>query len=230
MRFLIPALVGIALIGGAALAADDPATITMSGTGSVSVVPDRASVSLGVVTVAPTAGEAISTNSPAVARVIAMLKDSGVPAEAIATERVDVSPRYARQQNETPEITGYQVTNSVRAELPDIAGLGEILDRAIAAGATSVGGIRMTYSDTQGALDEARARAVRDATRKAEVAAGAAGLILGDILSISEGGGGGPLPRPVGARAMAMEAVPIEAGSSELSARIMIVWELEDED
>lgn len=230
MRRCLAVVAALALSGGAAAADEHAATITMSGTGSVNVVPDRASVSLGVVTVAPTAGDALAANSPAVARVIEMLKESGVPAEGIGTERFDVSPRYARQQNESPEITGYQVTNTVRAEVPELDDLGGILDRAIEAGATDVGNIQMSYGDSETALDEARALAVEDATRKAEIVARAAGVGLGEILSISEGGGRGPAPRAVGARAMAMEAVPIEAGSAEISARVVIVWELETED
>lgn len=229
MRRAGAAFAALILIGGVAAADDHAATITMAGTGSVDVIPDRASVSLGVVTVAGTAGEALAANSPAVARVIAMLKESGVPAEGIATERFDVSPRYSRQQNESPVITGYQVTNMVRAEIPDLDELGGILDRAIEAGATDIGNIQMSYGDPQTARDEARVLAVKDAARKAEITARAAGVGLGEILSISEGGGG-PVPRPAGVRAMAMDAAPIEAGSAEISARVVIVWELETGD
>lgn len=229
MRGLLAAFAGLSLLATPVLAKDDDATLRMTGTGIVTVVPDEASVSLGVVTIAETASEALEANSPAVAKIIDMLKASGVASEDVGTERFDVSPRYDRQRDgAAPEITGYQVTNMVRARISKLEDLGTILDKAIKAGATSIGGVQMSFGDREGALDEARVLAVGDATRKAQLVAEAAGVTLGPILLISEGGGGpGPMPRAMGMRAAQFEAAPIEAGSTAIQAQVHMIWELE---
>ncbi|MEO1121774.1 MAG: SIMPL domain-containing protein, partial [Pseudomonadota bacterium] len=70
----------------------------------------------------------------------------------------------------------------------------------------------------------ARAAAVADARRKAELYADAADVDLGDVVSISEFSASGPVPV---VRMEAAMAVPIAAGRNEISASVMVVWELD---
>ena len=66
--------------------------------------------------------------------------------------------------------------------------------------------------------------AVTEARAKAEVLAAAGGCTIGPVISIVEGGGGGPAPMPRGAmRAM---AAPIEAGSDTLALHVTATFEL----
>ncbi|MEM1277823.1 MAG: SIMPL domain-containing protein [Pseudomonadota bacterium] len=210
----------------APVAAEEVATMTFSGTGSVSVVPDEASISLGVITQGPTAEAALAANTPAIQGVIDLLKEAGIASEDLRTDRFDLSPIYGRQDGNRREITGYQVANTLRVRVADLADLGEILDQVVSAGATTIGGIQLSYGDREGALDEARTLALADARRKADLMAEAAGVTLGRILSIHEGGGSGPMPV---ARAMMVSeaSVPIEAGSTAISARLTVVWQIE---
>ncbi|MEM8792022.1 MAG: SIMPL domain-containing protein [Pseudomonadota bacterium] len=227
MRGLVVALIGLAFVATPALAEDRTATMTFSGTGNVTVVPDEATVSLGVVTQARTAAQALADNTPAVERLIALLREVGVADEDLATERFDVSPVYGRQVDNARQITGYQVSNSLRVRIVKLADLGPVLDKAVNAGATSVGAIQMRYSDREGALDEARVLALGEAKRKAALMAEAAGLALGDILSIQEGGAIGPRPLQRSFALAEASAVPIEPGSATISAMVSVVWEIE---
>ncbi|MBY8977754.1 SIMPL domain-containing protein [Rhodobacteraceae bacterium NNCM2] len=228
MRRLISAAAIIGLLSAPAIAGERPSTIRMTGSGTVTVVPDEAKVSLGVVTIGATAAEAMDANAPKVAAIIAMLKDKGVKAEDLRTSDLSIFPRYDNRQNgEAPTISGYQVSNTVEAQISSLDGLGEILDAAIKAGATNVNQLVMSSSTQDKALDEARLLAVKDATRRAEMVAEAAGVTLGPIRSIREGAAMGPGPGPVVARGAMMESVPIEAGSTGISAQITIVWEIE---
>ena len=77
-------------------------------------------------------------------------------------------------------------------------------------------------------MDGAREDAVKDALRKAKIYVSAAGVALGQVLTINEHGGGGR-PQPMFARAMAMEdsSVPIAAGEQTLSTSVTLVIALQ---
>jgi uncharacterized protein YggE len=101
-----------------------------------------------------------------------------------------------------------------------------LLDGALASGVNTLHGVSFGLQDPEPRLDEARAAAVADAWRKAELFAGAAGVSLGPILSIAEDQGMmGPTPMFRVEAAMA-DAVPVAAGETEVTARVTIVWEL----
>lgn len=212
---------------------DKPATLALSGTAEIAARPDRAVVTSGVVTEAETAREALDLNSAALARVIAALKEAEIEARDIATSGFSIEPRYhypRTRDGETgpPRIVGYQVSNQVTVRVRQLDRLGEVLDQVVTVGANRIHGIGFEVADADRRLDEARAEAVRDARRKAEIYAEAAGLRLLRIVTISEASPDAP-PRPLATRAMmadAEAAVPIEPGEQTLRVRVDITWEI----
>ncbi len=207
-------------------------TLSLTGTGEIFARPDMALISSGVVTEADTARAALDANNEAMAAVIAAMKEAGIEARDIQTSGFSVQPRMRFPANndgsEAPSIVGYTVTNAVTVRVRDLDKLGDVLDKAVTVGANQMNGIDFIVSDAGKRLDEARALAVADATRKAEIYAGAAGVKLARIRSISESGGFAPMPR----KAMAMRAdpappVPVEAGEQSLSVEISMTWEIE---
>ncbi|MEL6477009.1 MAG: SIMPL domain-containing protein [Pseudomonadota bacterium] len=210
-----------------AAAEDAAGTISTTGVGTALVAPDMAVIGLGVVTFGPNAAETMAANTTPVSRLIATLTEAGVAAEDIATERLDLQPRYARQEtrDEVPRIIGYQVSNLLQVRVRALDTLGAVLDRAIRAGANRVNQIRFASSAESVALDTARADAVRDARRKAEVMAEAAGISLGAILQIREAGASGP--RPMEMAEMARAAVPVAPGAESLSVSVSITWRID---
>jgi uncharacterized protein YggE len=203
------------------------ARIVVSGEGSVSVKPDHAQVRSGVTTRAKTVKEAVDANSKLMAAVIAALKDAGIADKDIQTSRFSIQPVYAPQEPRTePRLTGYSVSNQVTATIREIGKVGDVLDRAIAAGATDAGNIAFLVADPSKALDQAREAAVADARRKAEVYAKASGVRLGRVEWIAEDVAGGP-PMPMMARAAPGAApVPIAAGEDTLRARITVGFDI----
>ena len=95
------------------------------------------------------------------------------------------------------------------------------------AGANRLNGISFGVANDGELLEAARKLAVAEARAKAETYAAAAGVKLGVILSIDEGGGGFQ-PQPRAAMRMAAEAMPIEAGETVVGAGVRIVWALEE--
>ncbi|MEM8699351.1 MAG: SIMPL domain-containing protein [Pseudomonadota bacterium] len=229
MRF-VSALLAVAVLLPFPAAAEDGAqgTIATTGTGTALVAPDLAVIGLGVETLGATASQAMEGNAAPVEALIETLGEAGIEAEDISTQRLDLNPRYTRPQNqdEAPRIAGYQVSHLLEIRVRDLEALGPVLDRAIRAGANRVNQIRFASSEESAALDDARASAVADATRKARVMAEAAGVTLGPILSIRESGAGGPVPLQMAEMARTT-AIPVAPGADSLSVSVSITWEID---
>ena len=203
-------------------------TISVSGSGEVSMRPDTANITAGVLTEGEDAKAALRANSETVAKIFAALKDAGIEGRDMQTSNFGISPRYDRpDRNQPPRLTGYRVSNQVSVRVRDLESLGVLLDALAVAGANQMNGIRFYVEDSTQQTDEARRRAVADARRKAELYAVAAGAELGGVLSISESGG--RPPQPV-FRAMAVaedaKSVPVAPGEQTISASVSITYRL----
>ncbi|MEJ8572106.1 SIMPL domain-containing protein [Microbaculum marinum] len=207
-------------------------TLSLTGQGEISVAPDMATLNTGVETEAKTAREALDANNAAIAEVIAALKEAGIEARDIQTSGFRVQPRYqhkpdARDDAEGPRIIGYTVGNSVTVTVRDLARLGPVLDKVVSVGSNRIGGISFDVSDADKRLDEARRLAMQDAMRKADIYAGAAGVQLGPIQSITESGGYRPMYKQEAVMMRdAAASVPVEAGEQTLSVEVNVTWEL----
>ena len=159
-------------------------------------------------------------------KVVAALKASGIDAKDIQTSSLRVEPRYTRpKEGEAAQIDGYRVINQVQIVARNLDRLGDILDQLVSLGANDTGGLSFEASQAETLRDDARKEAVANARRRAELYAKAAGVELGEVLSIDEGGGEAPQPVMHMARAM-KSSVPVERGTQTLSANVTITWEL----
>jgi uncharacterized protein YggE len=106
-----------------------------------------------------------------------------------------------------------------------VSRLGEMLDAAIALGANQVHGISFEVSRAEALQDEARKAAIANARKRAEIYATAAGVQLGPVLQIAEGGS--EVVRPVfGARMGAAPPVPIEPGTQAVTVSVTVTYGL----
>lgn len=231
-RIALPAAALLAACSGAPAAVAEtaaPRTIVVSGRGEASGAPDMATLSIGVESEGPTAADALRQNGVQMNATIDRLKQSGVAEKDMQTQNLSVSPRYQYDNNGAPpKIAGYVATNMLSVKLRDLGKAGAIIDAAVKDGANSLGGLSFGFADTGALEDEARKDAVADAKSKAAILAEAAGVTLGPILQIQEGGVSAP-PQPyVSARAMTAEAkaTPISAGESTISASVTMIYEI----
>ena len=204
-----------------AKSADTPVTrtITVTGSGSVSSTPDRASWTFGVDAQATTAKDALAQASSSASALIAALKSAGVSSGDLQTSNVSL---YPQTDSDGRSIVGYQASESVTARIA-IARAGSLVDAAVGAGATDVSGPSLDVSDQSDLYDQALAKAVADAKGKAQALATAAGLTLGSVKSIVEGSSA-PTPMPLGFAKAADAGTPVEAGSQEIDASVTVVF------
>ena len=205
-------------------------SISLSGHGEVHMVPDMAMVTVGVVSSAPAARDALDANTKSMAAIMAALKAAQIEMRDVQTSNFTVNPRYDYGLNngQPPKMVGYDVSNNVTVTVRKLENLGAVLDEMVSAGSNQINGVSFQVSKPEAATDEARKLAVEDAQRKAKIYAGASGVALGNIISISEGGGYQP-PTPVFAKAMRSEGaadVPMAQGEQAIGADVNIVWEI----
>jgi len=168
-----------------AVPAAENATLTVTGSASVTLKADYARVSVGVATKAATVEEATAKNGAAIRSVITALTEAGIPEEDIATNSYSVYAEYDYMTGEAV-LTGYNVSNQLTVIIRDMTAIGATLDKATQAGANNIYNVEFCSTKSPEAQDEAMVHAVSDALRKGRLLAGAAGLEVGSILSIAE--------------------------------------------
>ena len=209
------------------IVAADGATITVTGAASVSLKADYARVSVGVSTTAKTVDEATQKNNTAIHAVIAALQDAGIAEEDIVTSSYSVHAEYDYSSLGGQKLSGYNVTNQLNVVIRDMAHIGATLDKATAAGANNIYNIQFLSTKADEAQDEATAYAVQDAMRRAKLLAEAAGLHLGNIVSISDSTGGyAVVTRSYKSTLDAAAGNSILPDDASVSANVTIVFEL----
>jgi uncharacterized protein YggE len=204
-------------------------TISVSGTGSITVAPDEAHVSFAVWTQAVTATDALSSNADRMNKVIKALTDAGVAMENIKTTAYSLDPiiTYPDKATETPKIVGYMARNQIDVTLTDVTSVGRIIDAGVAGGANVVQSVYFTISDSKSAQvrDQAIQEAVKDADSKAKVLAQSQNLKLTGPTSITLGY---EYPGPVYAeRIGAAQTTPIIPGPLTVTANVQVTYSFE---
>jgi uncharacterized protein YggE len=200
--------------------------VTASGAGASQAVPDTAEMYFGVTTTSPNAKSALEEASKGAEQIASAVKKQGVADEDIQTQDVSVYPQTTEQDGKQV-ITGYQASLSVRVKVRDIAKLGEVITAANAAGANDISGPTFTIDDPAPARAKAIDEAVADARKTAEAMAEAAGKSVGDVLSMSSSDAGSvPLAYGTADAAGAAKSVPIEPGQLDITANVVVVFEL----
>lgn len=234
---LIVPLVGVGLPGYtgsfAALAqaqvAEAPRQISVTGSGRVDLPPDMAMVRIGVTHQDEDAAEALQQTSDAVAAMLARLTGLGIEARDVQTAGLSLNPvwRDRPDQQGQPMPWGFEASNVVNLRLRDIASLGAVLDALVADGANRLDGVSFGLQDPETRMDEARRLAVADARRKAVLYAEAAGVALGQVISLTETGMATPRPQTMEMAAMRADSVPVAAGEVGIAASVQMVFALD---
>lgn len=217
----VAALVGVAQPQQArGQEADGPdRSITASGLGSVTTVPDRAHFSFGVQAQSRTASQVLEAADAQLTRVVAALRSAGIAQADIQTEQISLSPRTSE---DGVQIVGYMAVSSVSVRVRNLDRAGPVVDAAVGAGANQVYGPSLTRSDQEAVYRSALKAAYADARAKAQALAEAAGVTLGAMTSTVEGGASAPMPLAAG-RAEDAKAT-IEPGTQEIQASVSVTF------
>ena len=204
--------------------------ITVTGVGTISVVPDAVRFNATVSAVAPTNAAALSSASKSAAAVRAALKDKGIAVKDIRSANISVYPEYNWTQETGTKITGYRASQSFDVLVRKAADAGTIIEAVVTAGGDNVqlGGVIPTTLNPSAATEDARAAAVANAKSKASSYAKLLGTSIGKVLSLEEQSS--PVyssPFPMAKAGMTADsAVEIDLGEQDVTVSITVRWAL----
>jgi uncharacterized protein YggE len=193
--------------------------IWLYGSGKVTVSPDIAEIRLGVESLEATVAEAQVNASEAMNEVKAMLLDNGISESDIQTSYFNIRQQTRWDDNKYEEVViGYRVTNTVMAKVRNIDNVGAIIDSVVNAGGDliRIDSVNFSIDDPSLYYEEARRKAMNDASAKADQLAELAGITLDKPTYISEGSIS-PVYRNVYYEADGAMATPIPATAMDTS-------------
>jgi uncharacterized protein YggE len=201
--------------------------ISASAQHEIKISPDRATIQISVQTRAATAAAAGAQNATRLQAVLAALRTLGLTNDQLSTINYNIYPDYRHVQNKEPEIIGYNVTNTIVADVRQLSQVGPVIDAALRAGANMMNSLQFYASNTEAARRTAIAAAIVKARADAEAAAQAAGGTLGTLLEIDVGSFPNQPPRPMimlRSSAEAQADTPIQPGEQSLVVTVSTRW------
>jgi uncharacterized protein len=204
--------------------------ISVSGTGQVTGTPNLLRLDSSINVTRPTVTAAMQDANTAMAAVQQTLKSDGVAAADLQTSGLSVQPTYTYNNN-SPRITGYQVSENLSVVLRNLSTAGSIISDAARVGgdALQIGQASLDIDQDNALIVQARQAAFADAQAKAKTYADAAGRTLGAVTSISESTDSQPetFNYPMASEAApAGASVPIQAGSQDVTVNVAVTWAL----
>ncbi|MDX1460557.1 MAG: SIMPL domain-containing protein [Xanthomonadales bacterium] len=203
-RICLGALLGLVAI---TCTADMPAdgdhggTITVTGSASVNVEPDRVMIRFGVETQSQTSSEALAGSAELMDDVIAALRRLDVGERDISTSRFTIQPVYESQVDRpggsrTQKLVAYRVSNILAVESDQLDAVGAIIDATVGAGVNRVDSVQFFLSDPEmKALKDSLVQgAVRDAERRAMLALDPVGHTITGVREMVLSDFAGPMP------------------------------------
>lgn len=216
-------------------------TITVSGEGEIYAKPDLALTTFIVKIEAKTVEKAMSDNTEKMNAVIEAMKGADIEEKDLKTTDFSIYPRYEYRTDysiqteiwprpETRVLVGYEVTQSLQVKIRDMAKIGDVIQKAVDAGANQSGGLQFTFDDPDTLKNQAREEAIKEAKDKAETLAKQLGVKLTKIVNFSEGG---YYPTPLyydsaTIKGMGEESVSptIETGENKITINVSITYEI----
>lgn len=206
--------------------------VVVMGEAYVQAQPDTAVLTVAVVTQNASASEAQAENASKTEAVVRAVRAAAGTGAEVKTSGYSLQPQYAYKEGAPPTITSYIARNGVTVTMGELSRVGAVIDAASRAGANSVDGLSFTLRRDE----QARMRALSDATREALAKARAIAQTLGGsvarVVEVQEAGAIRP-PVPVytaefgRSAGTAQTTTPVEPGSLEIRAQVQLVVEVE---
>ncbi len=211
-------------------------TVSVSGTGSITVEADTATIILSVITSGKEVAETSADNAKKMTAVQEAIVKAGISKDCISTQNYSVyqETRYDNRSGRTiPE--DYRVSNQIKILVKKISMTSDVIDLALKSGANQLSSLSYGVTDTEIAKKQARSIAIQQAQEAANLLAGASGAKLGKVLSIAEHSNSA-YPRTMLMKASAANAdmaleesavsTPVSGGSSTITITVDAIYQL----
>ncbi len=158
--------------------------ISVTGEGTVKVVPDEVVIKSRIEHEGDSAEEVKKQNDEVVNAVIKYLKKQGVSEKDIKTDYINLNKRYDYNKDERTFI--YVANQAISITLRELDDYGRLMRGLLENGLNRIDGVQFKSSQLEEHKTEARKLAIKNAKRKAEEFAGALDQEPGKAIKISE--------------------------------------------
>ena len=222
------ALLSSCMIGRPAKEEAPVRSITVSGTGSVSVKPDMVSIKFVVKQTGWNCPQVAERNAINTTNTINAIKEAGIPESDISTYDYSIT-----QDNSHTYAGEYTVRNTIAVIIRNIDLTGKVIDAAVKnnTGANGITSFEYLVSDKATALREARTLAIKNAQDAASLLAGASGCKINGVIEIHEdytsaGRSNDMLYKAVSMNASGSTPTPIVEGNITITSNVTVKYEL----
>ena len=170
------------MLSAVAFAQEKVSLVTVTGKGTVNVVPDKVLIRARVEHTGKSASEVKEQNDQKVNQVIKYLKSQEIPSKNIQTEYINLNKDY----NYNTKETFYSANQAISILLEDIERYETVMSGLLQSGLNRIDGIQFQTSKKEELESEARKKAVLDAKEKAQEYAQALNQEIGKAHMINE--------------------------------------------
>jgi hypothetical protein len=221
-------------------------TISFSGHGEVTAVPDIANIYFTISQDAKTVKEAQTLVAEIEKKSLDFLKENNIPDKDIKTTNASFYPKYEYQYNtkaaipyteysystrpEKRVIVGYTASESITVKVRNTDDVGKIMQGLGTLGVSDLSGPNFSIDNEDTLKAEARKKAIDNAKEKAKILAKDLGVRLGKITSFSESGNYPVMYSAKATMDSVSESVPapveIPKGENTISSDVTITYEI----
>lgn len=210
--------------------AQDLRTISVDGSSTIKVAPDKATISISIENTAKDAKLASAQNAQIMQKIQSAILGLAITKDKMQTTNYNLYPVYDTKDNNR-DIIGYNVVNEITVTIDNIDMVGTVIDTAINAGASNVNSIEFGLKDSQVYKDKVLQQAIADAKRKAQVIANSLGKSIVNVVSVDTGNTyveAKNFNNAVYMRASDTvgDAAPIQSGDISVKANVSVVFEM----
>jgi uncharacterized protein len=229
-RSITGTVIAITLISGVSQAlpasAADSRYITVSATGTATVVPDAVRINATVSVLGTTSKGALSSAGATSTAVRSALTTNKVATKDIATQSITVYPEYSYPASGTPTLSGYRATQSFDITIRSAATAGAAVDAIVEAGGENlqINGVSPFVLDNDRATDLARTFAVKKAKVKAASYAKLLGVKLGRVIYLDESSSPASYPVYTATAKTDASATVVDLGEQKVSVSVVVRW------
>jgi uncharacterized protein YggE len=218
------------LPGAPGLPAAGPATLSITGDGSVEIAPDVATLSIEVRSTALTATGARSKANTRTNAVLAAITKLGIDRGSIQTSGISLARSQVAATRHHPAHRLYSASNDLTLRTTNVSLVGPLVDAATQAGADSIDGPDFSFGSPSAGQAAATRAALADARSRADDAAAAIGYKVVGVQSVAIDPQETSTPEPLAAAAPASAELkaptptPVDAGQQEVDATVDVVY------
>ena len=229
-RSIMVTVIVISLISGVGLArpanAADSRYITVSATGTATVVPDAVRINATVSVLGTTSKGALSSAGATSTAVRSALTANKVATKDVATQSITVYPEYSYSASGTPTLSGYRATQSFDITIRNATTAGAVVDAIVEAGGDNlqVNGVSPFVLDSDKATETARTAAVKKAKAKAASYAKLLGVKLGRVIYLDESSTPTAYPIYTSTAKADSAATVVDLGEQKVSVSVVVRW------